>query len=183
MARLIAPALFVLLAVLAVIGFRDRDAPLVAESMLAEQPRYVLRGAQLRSFDAQGSVRFEGRASIIEYFDDESAHMRAFEVSLPGEAGTPWTARAPEAYAPAGSRDRLQLRGGVEGAGQWPDGEALAFRTPELWVDADRESLETEANVEVDSPTRRATARGLKVDGARQRLALLHDVEMRYVPR
>lgn len=183
MTRFIAPALFVLLATLAVLGFRDGDGPVAPAVQVEEQPRYVLRGAQWRSFDAQGALSHEGQAANIEYFDDESARMHEFEVSLLAARGAPWTARAPEAYAPPGSRDRLQLRGGVEGAGRWPDGDALTFRTPELWVDAQRESLETAAEVEVDSPTRRATARGLKVDGSQQRLALLHEVEMHYVPR
>lgn len=183
MTRFIGPFLFVVFAGLAVLSFRDDDRATASAAQAAEQPRYVLRGTQWRSFDAAGAVSYEGRASNIEYFDDQSARLRDFEVSLLAARGAPWTATAPEGYAPPGSRDRMQLRGGVEGQGRWPDGEALQFRTPELWVDAGSESLETEARVEVDSATRRARARGLKVDGERQKLALLHEVEMRYVPR
>lgn len=183
MSRFIAPVLFVLLAMLAMLGFRDDESAVAPVVQTEEQPRYVLRGAQWRSFDDTGKVSYEGRASNIEYFDDESARLKEFEVSLLAARGAPWTATAPEAYAPPGSRDRMQLRGGVEGQGRWPDGEALTFRTPELWVDAGAELLETEARVEVDSATRRAKARGLKVNGEKQKLALLHEVEMRYVPR
>ena len=185
MRRFIGPALIVLFAVLVVLGFRDDgDGPVAAPAAQAEeQPRYVLRGARWQSYDPAGAVRYEGRAANIAYFDDESARMKEFEVTLLAARGAPWTATAPEAFAPAGSRDRMQLRGGVEGQGRWPDGEALTFRTPDLWVDASTEVLETEAAVEVNSATRRAKARGLKVSGEKQRLALLHEVEMRYVPR
>lgn len=183
MTRWIVPLTVVLVGGLAVFGFRDGSDTPATSAQSEEQPRYVVRGAQWRSFDASGAVRFEGRASNIDYFDDESAQLREFEVSLLAARGAPWTASAPEAFAPPGSRNRMQLRGGVVGQGRWPDGEPLVFRTPELWVDAASESLETEARVEVDSDSRRARARGLKVNGEKQRIALLHEVEMRYAPR
>lgn len=182
MLRYLAPLILVALAGLAIVGLREDRAPVAtAESSIAE-PRYVLRGAQWRSFDAQGALRFEGRASSIDYFDDESAQMRDFDVRVLGQGGTPWTAAAPEAFAPPGSRDRMQLRGGVEGHGRWPDGEALTFRTPELWVDSQAETLQTDAPVEVESPSRRGSAVGLAVSGPDQRMALLKNVEMRYAP-
>lgn len=183
MSRFPWPLLLVLPAVLALWGLQDDGAVTVTATAEAEHPRYLLRGAQWRSFDARGAIRYDGQAADIAYYDDESALLHEFEVRLLAARGAPWTARAPEAFAPAGSRDRLQLRGGVAGEGRWPDGEALTFRTPELWVDSAREILETEAPVEVNSAARRAKARGLRVDGAQQRVALLHQVEMRYAPR
>lgn len=183
MKRYLVPLLVVLMAGLAVIGLRSTgDAPTVAAGT-AEQPRYVLRGAQWRNFDASGAVRFEGTAENIDYYDDESALMREFEVTVLADKGSPWHVAAPEGYAPPGSRNRLQLRGGVEGQGRWPDGEALSFKTPELWVDTTAETIETGTAVDVQSASRSGRARGLKVSGPKQKLSLLGEVEMRYVPR
>lgn len=183
MKRFIGPLLVVLLAGLAVIGLRGTsDAP-TKTAGTAEQPRYVLRGAQWRNFDANGAVRFEGTADNIDYYDDESALMRQFKVTVLADQGSPWHVAAPEGYAPPGSRNRLQLRGGVEGEGRWPDGEALRFKTPELWVDTTAETLDTSREVSVDSASRSARARGLKVSGPKQKMSLLGEVEMRYVAR
>lgn len=183
MKRYLAPLLVLLLAGLAVIGLRSTgDTPAVA-TVADDQPRYVLRGAQWRNFDASGAVRFEGTADNIDYYDDESALMREFSVTVLADRGSPWHVAAPEGYAPPGSRSRLQLRGGVEGEGRWPDGEALRFKTPDLWVDTTAETLEASSDVSVQSATRRASARGLKVNGPKQKMSLLGEVEMRYVPR
>lgn len=183
MKRYLAPLLVVLLAGLAVIGLRGTGEVPVGTADSAAQPRYVLRGAQWRSFDSAGALRFEGSAESIDYFDDESARMRQFEITALGAGGAPWHAAAPQGYAPPGSRDRVQLTGGVTGEGRWPDGETLSFKTPELWVDSATNTLETAAAVDLHSASRSGSANGLKVSGPRQRLSLLRNVEIRYVPR
>ncbi|WP_420466776.1 LPS export ABC transporter periplasmic protein LptC [Panacagrimonas sp.] len=149
----------------------------------AEKPRYEVRGAQWRSFDSEGELRLRGSAAAIDYYDDDSARMREFEVSIAGREGTPWRATAPEGYAPGGGDTRLQLRGGVEGQGAWPDGVPLQFRTPELWIDAQQETLATEAEVEVLGTLRQGRSRGMRVAGRANQVDLLNDVEIRYVPR
>ena len=145
---------------------------------------HVKRGAEWSSFDEAGRLQFQGSADNIDYFDDESARMRTFALTVFAREGTPWLATAPEGYAPPGSdQQRLQLRGGVDGHGRWPDGEELQFQTPELWVDTGAETLTTEAKVTLTSRSRNAVARGMRVVGQKQQMSLLHDVEMRYVPR
>lgn len=180
MSRLIAPLLIVLLAGLAILSLRGGQPQRVAATATPEQPRYVLRGAQLQSYDPAGEIQFEGVAENIAYFDDESARMHMFEVSVLGGDGAPWTATAPEAFAPPGDRHRLQLLGGVEGGGRWPDGEALRFKTESLWVDTATHALDTESAVQLDSATRKAAGVGLAVRSEPLRIALLHQVEMRY---
>lgn len=177
------PIVVLALVILGFMGLRSGDEVPAAVAQVTEQPRYVLRGAQWSSFDEQGGVRFKGSAANIDYFDDESARMTDFEATLQATGGASWTATAPEGYAPPRSRERMQLSGGVVGEGSWPDGEAVTFKTPDLWVDSSTESLETEARVEVQSVSRKGSARGLKLNGQTQQLTLLHDVEMRYVPR
>lgn len=181
--RYLIPLLVVVLAGLAVIGLRSTGDVATATAESAEQARYVLRGAQWKNFDASGAVRFEGTAESIDYYDDESALMRRFEVTVLADQGSPWQVSAPEGYAPPGNRNRMQLRGGVMGEGRWPDGEALSFKTPELWVDTTAETLETSARVELQGASRSGSARGLKISGPKQRLSLSKEVEMRYVPR
>ena len=180
MSRLIAPLLIVLLAGLAILSLRGGQVTRTAASAAPEQPRYVVRGAQLQSYDAAGQMQFEGQADNINYFDDESARMRKFELSVLGVRGAPWTATAPEAFVQAGERHRLQLLGGVEGAGRWPDGEALRFKTESLWVDTETQALDTDAAVQLDSATRRAAGVGLAVRSEPLRIVLLNQVEMRY---
>lgn len=183
MARYLAPLVLVLFAGLAILGFRDADRLPASSERSVDEPRYVLRGAQWRSFDEQGAVRFVGRATHIDYFDDESALLREFDVQVLAARGAPWNAAAPEAFAPPRSRNRILLRGGVEGSGRWPDGEALSFRTAELWVDSQAETLETDAPVDVQSASRSGSARGFTVSGPQQQIRLLKNVEMRYVSR
>ncbi len=184
MKRLLVPIAAVLAVVLVFWGLRDDSGPAEEEAVGAEQPRYVLRGAEWSSFDETGRLQFQGSADNIDYFDDESARMQKFALSVFGREGPPWIATAPEGYAPPGGKQqRLQLRGGVEGRGRWPDGEDLEFRTPDLWVDTKTETLSTDAKVNLISRSRNGDARGLRVTGDKQQLSLLHDVEMRYVPR
>lgn len=175
--------LAMLAAILLFAALREPAPMPPAAGSAADLPRYVLRGAQWRSFDDEGDLRFEGSARLIDYYDDESARLQDFEVRVPGRPEQPWVARAPQGYAPSGGGERLQLVGGVEGWGAWPDGQPLQFSTPELWVDAAARALQTEAEVEVRSAGRNGSARGMHVDGQTQRVSLLADVEIRYVPR
>jgi LPS export ABC transporter protein LptC len=182
--RFAIPLVVMLAVALVVWSFRDDGGTTEEEIVAAEQPRYVLRGAEWSSFDEAGRLQFQGSADNIDYFDDESARMRAFALTVFAREGAPWLATAPEGFAPPGSdQQRLQLRGGVEGRGRWPDGEDLEFQTPDLWVDTGAEMLTTDAKVTLTSRSRNAVARGMRVAGQKQQMSLLHDVEMRYVPR
>lgn len=182
MTRYLAPLLLVLLAALAILSLRGGKTTPVQSAQAPQQPRYVLRGAEWRRYDGAGQAQFEGHAENIDYFDDDSARLSQFDVVVLAARGAPWKASAPQGYAPPDSRHRLQLSGGVKGEGRWPDGEPLTFRTPEVWVDSEAETLETTEPVELNSATRAATGTGLKINGKKQKLALLHDVELRYVP-
>ncbi len=184
MNRLVVPGIAVLLLALAFFGFRGEDGPAAGAVVTSEQPRYVLRGAEWSSFDEKGTLEFQGSAANIDYFDDESARLRTFALSVFGsQDDAPWTATAPEGYSPPGQRERLQLLGGVEGKGRWPDGEEMVFETPQLWVDTKAETITTDEKVDLRSKSRTASARGLRVAGPKQEMSLLKEVEMRYVPR
>ena len=183
MGRLLVPAIAVLMLAVAFFGFRGEEGPATEAAATSEQPRYVLRGAEWSSFDESGKLQFQGSASNIDYFDDESARLTTFALQVFGQEGSPWTATAPEGYSPPGGREKLQLRGGVEGKGRFPDGEPMVFRTPQLWVDSKAETITTDDKVDLESKSRTASARGMKVVGPKQQMSLLHEVEMQYVPR
>lgn len=179
MSRWFGPAFAILLAALAILSLRGGGPGRAVTAEEAGQPRYTLRGVDWQRFDEQGQREFQGSAESITYFDDESAQLSQFEMTLLLGDGAPWTVRAPRGRVPAGERS-LVLFDGVVGDGRWPDGETLRFTTPELQVDSARKRLATEAAVELTSRTRRASSRGLRADGAGQRLQLLHDVRMRH---
>lgn len=183
MSRYVVPAVAVLLLAIAFLGFRGEDRPPMEAAATAEQPRYVLRGAEWSSFDEKGTLQFQGSAANIDYFDDESARLQTFALVVFGAEGAPWTATAPRGYSPPGSRERLQLLGGVEGKGRWPDGEPMVFRTAQLWVDTRAETITTDDKVDLESKSRTGSARGLKVTGPKRQMSLLNEVEMRYDPR
>lgn len=183
MNRYLVPAIAVLLLAIAFVGFRGKEGPTTDAAPTAQQPRYVLRNAQWSSFDDKGTLQFSGSADNIDYFDDESAKLHTFALTVFSERDSPWTATAPEGFSPPGGTQRLQLLGGVEGKGFWPDGEPMVFHTPQLWVDNLAKTITTDDKVDLEGKSRTGSARGMKVAGSQQQMSLLHEVEMRYVPR
>lgn len=184
MKKYFGPLLLVVAVALAILFLRRGEPSSVGATAEQDPPRYTVRGAQWRRFDAQGQMEFEGRAQTIAYFDDESARLATVELTALTGTGSPWTATAPNGHAPAGlsGSGRVQLSGGVTGKGRWPDGEPLEFTTRELWLDSARQELATDAAVRIESRSKRVQARGLKVNGKTQQIVLRHQVKMRYVP-
>lgn len=179
MMRFVWPVLFLGIAALFVWSLLSepaRNAPAVEASA---QPRYTVRGAQWRRLDENGKPSFDASAEVIDYYDDHSARLQTIEVTALGGRGAPWRLSAPRGEAPY-DFGRVKLTGGVEGEGRWPDGEPLRVETSELWLDSEKETIETEAAVRLKSRTREAEGRGLKVDGKTDKLWLKDDVDMRY---
>lgn len=183
MRRWLAPLAIAALLGAAILFVGGDDVPVAGDEAADEQARYIIRGAKWRSHDEDGTVRVEGEADVIRYYDDDSARLDHFLVRMRGGDGRPWEARAVEGYSPPGDRHRLRLYGGVEGDGHWPDGEALIFNTEEVWVDSAEDTLETDARVTLRSAGRLGSASGLRISGKRNWVSLLDDVEIHYVVR
>lgn len=180
MPRYIGPVIVAVLLALAMLVLRREERVAPVATVRTDPPRYVVRGAQWSRFAETGKVQFQGRADSISYFDDESARLSNIEMTTPNNAGgAPWIASAPQGRMPA-KVHRVLLSGGVDGKGQWPDGEPLKFTTPELWLDSDTNELSTRAAVALESRSKQAQAQGLTVDGNRRTIALLGEVKMRY---
>jgi LPS export ABC transporter protein LptC len=180
MMRYVWPAALGALLVLIVQFAMREDASAPGGQQDAAQPRYTVRGAQWRRLDPEGKPMFDARAETIDYYDDRSAKLSQIELTALAGRGAPWKMTAPQGEA-LDRPQRLHLIGGVEGNGRWPDGETLAFHTPDLWMDADAEILHTESAVDLRSASRAVSGRGLRVDGKSQKLWLEHDVDVHYV--
>ena len=163
-------------------ALNEKPAPAPADAAAtAEPPRYAVTGAQWLRLDVNGEPEFRARAKSIEYFADESARLHGISLDALGSAHSPWTLSAPEGRSPPHEK-RLELTGGVTAHGLADDGSPLVFDTERLWVDLLRRELYTEARVELRTELRRAAARGLRADFDGERVQLLNDVTVDYVP-
>lgn len=154
-------------------------APVEAAQAL---PRYTVKDGRWIRYNVRGEPEFVVSAQSIEYYDDESARLATIEMHSLGGASSPWRLSAPEGYAPPQSQHRLQLKGGVEAMGHWPEGEPLNFTTQYLWIDEKNRNLFTDAAVEIRGRSRSATADGLRADWVGQSVELLGHTKMRYAP-
>jgi LPS export ABC transporter protein LptC len=157
-------------------------APQRAAPSAQSLPRYKVLDGQWTRYNAKGQPEFVVTAQSIEYYDDESARLTTLEMHSLGGANSPWRLSAPEGYAPPQSQHRMQLRGGVDAMGHWPEGEPLHFTAPYLWVDERNRQLFTDAAVEVRGRNRSATADGLRADWVGKSIELLGHTKMRYAP-
>ena len=172
----------VLLGATAYFVLNEAPAPAPAESTASsEPPRYEVTGAEWIRLGRDGTPEFRARAQSIEYFADQSAHLHGLSLDALGGVQSPWTLSAPEGRSPPHEK-RIELTGGVNAHGLADDGSPLAFDTRRLWVDLLRRELYTEAPVELRTDLRRATARGLRADFDGERVQLLNDVVVDYVP-
>jgi LPS export ABC transporter protein LptC len=148
------------------------------------QPRYELVDARWIRYDETGAPEFEANIETIQVFDDDSAKLQTIEMHSLGGTTSPWRITAPEGFAPAHSRSRLQLRGGVTANGKWPQGEPLAFQTPYLWIDEQQHQIYTDAPVQARGPGRSAAANGMRADWIGKTVELLGQVRTQYeLPR
>lgn len=150
-----------------------------AAAPTTEPPRYAVTGVEWLRLGADGAPEFRARAATLDYFADESVTMQDVRLDALGGYGTPWRLEAPRGSAPARER-RLRLSGGVRASGALAS-EDISLRTPRLWVDLLRRELHTDAEVELSSDFRNATARGLRTDFAGEHVQLLNDVRVDYV--
>lgn len=177
---LLLPAALLAVALYFVFGEEPEPARASAAA-ITEPPRYAVTGAEWVRLGRLGEPEFRARAATIDYFADESAHLHDISLDALGGVQSPWHVQAPDAAAPAHQR-RMLLTGGVTAHGLADDGSPLTFNTPRLWVDLLRRELYTEAEVDLRTDLRRATARGLRADFDGERVQLLNDVRVDYVP-
>ena len=154
------------------------------ESLQTEEvavlPRYTLTDADLVRYNSDGDMVLRGKASSIEYFDDDSRHAADLDADLLSDSEVRWHLTSPTATEPQKDR-RILLEDKVVAKGQWPDSEEpLTATTSRVWVDPETRQFETSEPVAVDSEDRKGTAIGMRVDWQEHRLQLLRSVKMTY---
>ena len=159
-------------------GFEE--TPGEAAAPPAEPPRYAATGVRWLRLGSDGQPEFRVEAATFDYYADESVALTRVRLDALGGYRSPWHIEAPRGSAPPRER-QLRLAGGVRASGDLAS-ERVALATPRLWVDLLRRELHTDAEVKLQTEFRTATARGLRSDFDGERVQLLNDVKMDYVP-
>ena len=161
-------------------GFEQSGNTAVREN-LQGKPRYVIANAEWTRLGADGKTVFHINAEHIDYYDDESARMTNLSLDGLDQGKGPWRLTSPLGEMPARDK-RILLNKPVVMTGAVKQGEAIKLITDQVWVDGAKKELYTASPVVMTRGTQQATATGMNADWAGQRLQLLHDVKVTYVP-
>lgn len=150
-----------------------------AETITAADPgRYEVLSADWTRTNAEGVPSFRVRAERLTMHASERIAIVAPRVRGLGENDS-WSLTAPLGEVPADSRS-LRLSGGVDIAGEWPDGSALTGETQELIVALNERELRSKRAVTLSGTGRRMQGIGLLADIDGERLRLLDEVRVQY---
>ncbi len=164
-------------------GFDQAGTESTAQEDNGPRPRYALRDAEWTRLDTDGKAQFHITAATINYYENESAIMSNMTMDgLGGEKGA-WTLSSPAGEMPA-HQERILLKKPVVITGQSDQtGGPIKLFTDQLWVDNTRKEIYTESPLRMTQGEQQATATGMNADWAGEKLNLLHDVKVTYVPR
>lgn len=157
--------------------------PPSAETVAAaeRQPRYAVTDAEWTRLGPGGQPEFRATANSIQYYEDESVQMQDVVLDSMGGKHSPWHVTADHGRAPPRER-RLLLTGNVAAEGRYTGTLPVTFTTDRLWVDLLRRELRSDAEVSVASDLRKAAGRGMRADFNGERVEILNDVRVEYVP-
>jgi len=147
------------------------------------RPRYALRDAEWTRLGSDGNAQFHITASTIDYYDNKSAILGNMTMDgLGGDKGA-WTLTSPAGEMPS-QQERILLKKPVVITGRSnKGGDPVKMFTDQLWVDNQRKEIYTELPLRLTQGNQQATATGMRADWTGQKLDLLHDVKVTYVPR
>jgi LPS export ABC transporter protein LptC len=147
------------------------------------RPRYALRDAEWTRLGPDGKSQFHITASTIDYFDNKSAILGNMTMDgLGGDKGA-WVLTSPAGEMPS-QQERILLKKPVVITGNSNrGGDPIKMFTDQLWVDNKRKEIYTESPLRLTQGEQQATATGMRADWVGQKLDLLHDVKVTYVPR
>ena len=161
-------------------GFESAGTSAVRENVQGN-PRYVVANAEWTRLGANGKTEFHINAEHIDFYDDESARMTNMAMDGLNQGKGPWHLTSPLGQMPAHDK-RILLNKPVVITGAMKQGDPVKLTTDQLWVDGARKELYTESPVLMTRGSQQASANGMNADWAGQRLQLLHDVKVIYVP-
>ncbi len=147
------------------------------------RPRYALRDAEWTRLGTDGKAQFHITAATIDYYDNKSAVLGNMTMDgLGGDKGS-WVLTSPAGEMPT-DQERILLKKPVVITGKSDKGgEPIRMFTDQLWVDNKRKEFYTDLPLRLIQGAQQATATGMRADWVGQKLDLLHDVEVTYVPR
>jgi len=176
-------ALALSVAVLMSVRSFDQSSGTSATQDDGPRPRYALRDAEWTRLGPDGKAQFHITATTIDYYDNESAIMSNMTMDgLGGDKGA-WTLTSPAGEMPA-EQERILLKNPVVVTGQPNNGrEPIKLITDQMWVDNKRKEIYTDSPIRMTQGSQEATANGMQADWLGQKLELMHDVKVTYVPR
>ena len=184
MGRLLLLVTVLLISVAMLLTVRNFDKAGVpqAQDIGGTHPRYIVRDAEWTRLGADGHPQFHVTASTIDYYDDQSAVLGNMTMDgLSGSKGA-WTLTSPAGQMPDNQERVLLKKPVVATAHSSRSGEPIQLYTDQMWVDSKRKEIYTDAPIRMIQGQQQATATGLRADWAGQKLDLLHDVKVTYVP-
>ena len=161
----------------------DQSGTQKAQEDSGPRPRYALRNAEWTRLGPDGKAQFHITAATIDYYDNKSAILSNMTMDgLGGENGA-WLLTSPAGEVPA-EQERILLKKPVVVTGKSVNGgEPVKMFTDQLWVDNKSREIYTDLPLRLVQGAQQATATGMRADWVGQKLDLLHDVEVTYVPR
>ncbi|MGB1109085.1 MAG: LPS export ABC transporter periplasmic protein LptC [Gammaproteobacteria bacterium] len=163
----------------------------------ADGADYWLEQVDITSFDAMGQVKYLVQASRLSHQRDSGEHqVLAPNMHLQAEQSTRWQVNADQAViSPDGKRMDFSGNVALDRSGEAPpkatstpgpqspleDGD-LTLLTDKLTVYPEQGRLETDAPVEIRTPTSETHAVGMRAFSDSERLQLLSHVRSRQLP-
>ena len=164
------------------------DAPETIDlpAELADEPDLYIEGAIITQFREDGKLKYRLASEAIRHFELEKlTRLRAPELDLYGTDTPPWHLASDRGYI----RDRPSLSGEVEEVvflresvsvrQQFKDGRYTNLHAPSLYLYPDRQYVETDQDVMIDTEVGRTLAVGLEAHLERGLLKLSSTAEHR----
>ena len=179
---------------LGIAWFQQQNSQSITTSQVPEslrdEPDLRIEDAVIHQYRQDGSLKYLLLAAVIKHFDygdetGEVTRMTQPNLRLATQSGEPWQATADhgdvtsEALSPAtdptsdtlpsgararGKEEVVVLRDNVELVQQLQPPRLLSVRTSKLWLYPDREFVETNESVTIDTHTGRTTASAMHGD-------------------
>jgi LPS export ABC transporter protein LptC len=150
---------------------------------IGPRPRYTMHNAEWTRLGNDGKAEFHVTATTIDYYDNESAQLSGMTMDGLDAGRGPWTLTSPAGEMPA-HEQRILLKNPVVMTGQPKQSpDPVKLTTDQMWVDSGLKQIYTESPVLMTRGAQQASATGMRADWTGQKLDLLHDVKVTYVPR
>ncbi|MCZ6641572.1 MAG: LPS export ABC transporter periplasmic protein LptC [Gammaproteobacteria bacterium] len=153
---------------------------------LVDEPDLYIEEAVITQFREDGTLKYRLSSAQIRHFEtDKLTRLYAPELDLYNVANPPWHLASVRGYiregtTPSGDTEEVvYLRESVTVRQQFEDGRYMNLHSPSLYLYPDRQYVETDQDVMIDTEVGRTLAVGLKADLERGVLKLSSTAEQR----